>query len=100
MGRSGGLLPGTFARTIESIEEAAVSDEIEPIELHIEPVEIPYEPEPAVPPSTYLVAPQPPPRPRSTVTARDCKAAGLGALIVGVVVALAWFAAPPEPRAS
>ena len=103
MGRSGGLLPGTSARTIESIEEAAVSDEVEPIELEIPPVEFPHEPEPTtvVPPAQYLTAPEPRPRARQfspAVTGRDLKSVGLGALIVGVVVALAWFAAPPAPR--
>lgn len=76
-----------------------MSDEIEPIELEIPLVEIPARPEPpaVVPPSTYLVAPQPPPRPHSILSTRDCKAAGLGALVLGLVAALAWFSRP-APR--
>jgi hypothetical protein len=81
-------------------EEAAVSDQDQLIELEIPLVEIPVEPESALPPtpSYYLAAPRPQRRAAPTaITSRDLRAAGLGALVVGVLAALAWVASPP-PR--
>jgi hypothetical protein len=78
-----------------------MSADIEPIELEIQPIEIAYEPEPmpAPIPAYSLAAPRPRRVASPSVTVRDLKAAGLGALLVGALAALAWLSAP-TPRAS
>jgi hypothetical protein len=82
-------------------QEAAVSDD-ELIELAIEPIEIPRErePMPAPIPAYSLAAPRPRSVAPPSVTLRDLRAAGVGAALVGLAIALtAWFASP-APRAS
>ena len=78
-----------------------MSAQDEPVELEIPLVEIPARPEPpaVVPSAQYLTAPRPRPS-NPAVTTRDMKAVGLGALIVGLVATLAWFARPPAAGAS
>ena len=79
-----------------------MSADIEPIELEIQPIEIAYEPEPmpAPIPAYSLAAPRPRSVAPPSVTLRDLRAAGVGAALVGLAIALtAWFASP-APRAS
>jgi hypothetical protein len=76
-----------------------VSTEDALIELEILPVEIPDEPEapsPATPPY-YLTAPRPRASASPGLTVRDVRAAGVGALVVGVLALVAWLA-QPAPR--
>jgi len=72
-----------------------VSDEVELIELAFEPIDVEPEPE-ILPAPAYLTAPQS--RRAAVVTGRAHRAARLGALVVGFVAALVWFARPAPQR--